>query len=172
MYRTGSTFSTLFWSLVSIVMGWNGNYFSRPTFGCVDIKKESVHLGNQETVMQWNVRDVTAGKLAWDDILKTVPIGHLLGSTLFWEWKKLKGNLPPVWKETLRISLLKHDSLGEKEPQLKKKKKNQFCKAKLFSSSGLPELDFQHCKRYSVTSIKFLRPVFFVKVTMAWKTRE
>lgn len=36
-------------------MGWNGNYFSRPTFGCVDFFFKSVHLGNQEAVMQWNV---------------------------------------------------------------------------------------------------------------------
>lgn len=41
---------------VSIAMGGekNGNKFSRPTFGCVDLS-ESVHSGNQEVIMQQDV---------------------------------------------------------------------------------------------------------------------
>lgn len=42
----------------------------------------SVHFGNHEAVMQRNLIVVTAGKFAWDDILRSMPVGHLLGSNL------------------------------------------------------------------------------------------
>lgn len=58
---------------------------------------KSVHLGNQEAVMQWNVIVVTAGKFAWDDILRSMPAGHLLGSNLSeCERSCVKGKLPSV----------------------------------------------------------------------------
>lgn len=99
-------------------MGWNGNYFSRPTFGCDDFF-ESVHLGNHEAVMQENVIVVTAGKFAWNDILSSMPVGHLLGQILLGV-KEVASKKSSVWKEMSLISVFKCvSSRGQKVLELK-----------------------------------------------------
>ena len=56
---------------------------------------QSVHLGNHEAVMLWNLIVVTAGKFAWDDILSSMPVGHLLGSNLTgWEINCVRDSYP------------------------------------------------------------------------------
>lgn len=54
-----------------------------------------VHLGNHEAVMQKDVIVVTAGKFAGDVILSSMPVGHLLGSNLYWACEELLRRNPP-----------------------------------------------------------------------------
>lgn len=91
---------------------------------CWHIKKNTVHLGNQEECkrMLRNVSGVPAGKLAGDDILRNASVGHLLGSTLLPVWRKLRGKkLLTFWNrwidkymKTMHIWELKNDSLEAK----------------------------------------------------------